>query len=87
MSGSAAEGLDVLPRLDDDGPPTVVPYVNFYVANGALIVPVTGAETDADALALLERLYPGREAVPVSGTTLALGGGGVHCITQQVPAA
>ena len=79
--------LDVLPRLDADGPPTVVPYVNYYVANGALIVPVTGAETDADALALLERLYPGREAVPVSGTTLALGGGGVHCITQQVPAA
>jgi agmatine deiminase len=79
--------LDVLPRLDADGPPTVVPYVNYYVANGALIVPVTGAETDADALALLERLYPGREAVPVSGTTLAPGGGGVHCITQQVPAA
>ena len=79
--------IDVLPRLDADGPPTVVPYVNFYVVNGALIVPVTGAETDTDALALLERLYPGREAVPVSGTTLALGGGGVHCITQQVPAA
>jgi agmatine deiminase len=79
--------IDVLPRLEHDGPPTVVPYVNFYVANGALIVPVTGAETDAEALALLERLYPGREAVPVSGTTLAHGGGGVHCITQQVPLA
>jgi len=78
--------LDVLPRLAGEDPPVVVPYVNFYIANGALIVPVTGAETDADALALLERLYPGREAVPVSGTTLALGGGGVHCITQQVPA-
>ena len=64
----------------------MVPYVNYYVANGALIVPVTGADTDAAALELLERLYPGREAVPVSGTTLALGGGGVHCITQQVPA-
>jgi agmatine deiminase len=78
--------LDVLPRLAGEEPPVVVPYVNFYIANGALIVPVTGAETDDDALALLERLYPGREAVPVSGTALALGGGGVHCITQQVPA-
>jgi len=78
--------LDVLPRLAGEDPPVVVPYVNFYIANGALIVPVTGAETDAGALALLERLYPGREAVPVSGTTHALGGGGVHCITQQVPA-
>ncbi len=78
--------LALLPRLDHDGPPTVVPYVNYYIANGALIVPVTGADTDAAALDLLERLHPGREAVPVSGTTLALGGGGVHCITQQVPA-
>jgi agmatine deiminase len=78
--------LDALPRLDRDGSPTVVPYVNFYVVNGALIVPVTGAETDDTALELLASLYPGREAVPVPGTTLALGGGGVHCITQQVPA-
>ena len=86
-----AAGLEVveisaLPRLAGAPQPTVVPYVNYYVANGALIVPVTGAETDADALSLLERLYPGREAVPVPGTTLALGGGGVHCITQQIPA-
>ena len=65
----------------------MVPYVNFYICNGALIVPVTGAGTDAEALALLATLYPGREAVPVPGTTLALGGGGVHCITQQVPRA
>jgi agmatine deiminase len=78
--------LDVLPRVDHDGPPTVVPYVNFYVCNGALIVPVTGAETDDAALELLASLYPGREAVGAPGTALALGGGGVHCITQQVPA-
>ena len=42
---------------------------------------------DAEALALIASLYPGREAVAVPGATLALGGGGVHCITQQVPAA
>jgi agmatine deiminase len=78
--------LTALPRVADAPEPTVVPYVNYYVANGALIVPVTGAETDAEALRLLESLYPGRQAVPVPGTTLALGGGGVHCITQQVPA-
>lgn len=64
---------------------TVVPYTNFYVCNGALIVPVMGAETDDEALRLLGSLYPGREAVPVPGETLAHGGGGVHCITQQVP--
>ena len=86
-AGIEAVEIDALPRLEHDGPPTVVPYVNFYVANGALIVPVCGAETDDAALELLGGLYPGREVVPVPGATLAHGGGGVHCITQQLPAA
>jgi agmatine deiminase len=85
-------GLEVvelpwLPYVAGEQPPTVVPYTNFYICNGGLIVPVRGEESDADALALLASLYPGREAVTVAGETLALGGGGVHCITQQVPAA
>ena len=84
-------GLEVvelpwLPYVDGEQPPTVVPYTNFYVCNGGLIVPTRGEETDAEALALLASLFPGREAVAVPGDTLALGGGGVHCITQQVPA-
>jgi agmatine deiminase len=63
-----------------------VPYVNFYVCNGALIVPISDPETDDEALSRLGALYPGREVVGVPGRTLAYGGGGVHCITQQVPA-
>jgi len=78
--------LPLLPYVDHDGPPTVVSYTNFYICNGALIVPVAGQETDEEALALLGGLYPGREVVGIDGTTLALGGGGIHCITQQVPA-
>jgi agmatine deiminase len=72
-----------LPYVDEQ---TIVPYVNYYVCNGGVIVPVTGAETDEEALALLGSLYPGREVVGVPGATLAHGGGGVHCVTQQVPA-
>jgi agmatine deiminase len=78
--------LPLLPYVDHDGPPTVMPYTNFYICNGALIVPVAGGETDEQAIALLGGLYPGREVVAVPGVTLALGGGGVHCITQQIPA-
>jgi len=78
--------LPLLPYVEHDGQPTVVPYTNYYLCNGGVIVPVSGAETDAEALALLGGLYPGREVVGVPGVTLALGGGGVHCITQQVPA-
>jgi agmatine deiminase len=74
--------LGILPRADAE---TVVPYVNYYVCNDALIVPTTGADTDGQVLELLETLYPGREAVAAPGVTLAHGGGGVHCITQQVP--
>jgi agmatine deiminase len=82
--------LDLLPRIpgEDDGV-VVVPYTNFYVANGALIVPVGTVDPDMDAEALrrLGELYPGREVIGIDGRTLALGGGGIHCITQQVPAA
>jgi len=80
--------LELLPRIagEDDGV-VVVPYTNFYVANGALIVPVGGVDPDMDAEAMsrIGELFPGRETVGIDGRTLALGGGGIHCITQQVP--
>jgi agmatine deiminase len=84
-AGLRVEELELLPRLRTGGPPTVVPYTNFYVCNGALIVPVADPETDEEALRRIGALYPGREVVGVAGATLARGGGGVHCITQQVP--
>jgi agmatine deiminase len=80
--------IDVLPTTEVRGRPGSVPYLNYYVANGAVFVPVVGddADRDADALARIGAAYPGREIVPVPGATLAEGGGGPHCITQQVPA-
>jgi agmatine deiminase len=78
--------IDVLPMSDVRGAPGCVPYTNYYVCNGGVIVPVCGDDPhrDAEVLATIGRAY-GREAVPVPGRTLAEGGGGVHCITQQVP--
>lgn len=67
------------------GEAVVVSYMNLYVCNDAVIVPVSGAETDADALALIGEAFPGRDVIPVAGAVLAYGGGGPHCITQQVP--
>jgi agmatine deiminase len=80
--------LGVLPRTTVRGEPGVVPYVNLYVANGVVVVPTCGDDPDRDAEVLnrLRRLYGGREVVGVPGRMLAEGGGGVHCITQQVPA-
>jgi agmatine deiminase len=60
--------------------------MNFYICNGAVIVPVSGTDTDEAALTVIGEAYPGRQIVPVPGAVLAFGGGGPHCITQQVPA-
>ena len=84
-------GFDVLemphlPYAEVAGERVAAGYLNLYLLNGAVIVPVTGADTDEDALEIIAGAYLGREVVPVRGDVLAFGGGGPHCITQQVPA-
>ena len=74
-----------LPYVDVAGERVAASYMNFYICNGAVIVPVTGAPTDDEALEIIAQGYPGREIVSVPGAVLAYGGGGPHCITQQVP--
>ncbi|MEV7420558.1 agmatine deiminase family protein [Streptomyces sp. NPDC089919] len=64
-----------------------VSYLNYYVANGGVVVPVPGEPQDDDALAVIGTAYPGRKVVGVRAAAIAYGGGGVHCITQQIPAA
>jgi agmatine deiminase len=61
-------------------------YANFYIANGGIVVPLLDARTDAAAIAKLKRVFPGRKVVGVPGREILLGGGNIHCITQQVPA-
>ncbi|HSD80616.1 MAG TPA: agmatine deiminase [Solirubrobacteraceae bacterium] len=61
-------------------------YVNFYVANARVVMPLLDDRTDDAARAILAGLFPGREVVGVPAREILLGGGNVHCITQQVPA-
>jgi agmatine deiminase len=63
-----------------------ISYINFYLANGAVVMPRYGAPGDARARAVLERAFPHRQVVQVDVTKIAIGGGGIHCITQQQPA-
>ena len=86
--GRAIEVLDgpVNTFVDLDGIGSVViPYMNHYLANGAVIVPTGGVPGDEPALELLAKAYPDREVVGVPGAMISHGGGGPHCITQQVP--
>ncbi len=62
-------------------------YINFLIVNGGIIAPCFDDPCDAVAEALLRRLFPGREVVMVPGREILLGGGNIHCITQQQPAA
>jgi agmatine deiminase len=61
-------------------------YVNFYIANGAVVMPLLDARTDRVAFRALQRLFPRRRVVGVPGREVLLGGGNIHCITQQIPA-
>ncbi len=85
LAGLEVIELPFLPYGEIAGDLIAIGYLNLYVVNGAVIVPVSGDPTDADALAIIAGAYPGREVVPVPGAVLAFGGGGPHCITQQVP--
>jgi agmatine deiminase len=78
--------IPVLPFTEIGGVRVVVPYLNYYVANGVVVVPVCGHPADADMLAIIAAHYPDREVLGLDvGAVLAYGGGGIHCITQQVP--
>jgi agmatine deiminase len=60
-------------------------YVNFYIANGGIVMPLLDPRTDKPAAAKLKRAFPGRKVVGVPAREILLGGGNIHCITQQVP--
>lgn len=77
--------LDVLSAATVDGTRVVVPPLNAYIADGTVVVPVLDGEAARRSLAVWHEALPDREIVGVPGATLAYGGGGVHCITQQVP--
>jgi agmatine deiminase len=87
-----AAGLDVVdfPLLAHGtvaGERVAMSYLNGYVGNGFVVVPTSGdADLDEEALRHLGDAFPGREIVGTPAMTLAYGGGGPHCITQQIPA-
>ena len=65
-------------------------YVNFYFSNDAIVLPVFGGEneeSDRRAVSLMQRWNPKRKVVPIYAQDILTGGGNIHCVTQQIPAA
>lgn len=61
-------------------------YANFFIANGAVLVPTFNDPKDRHALGILADLFPGRDVVGINCTDLVWGLGTLHCLTQQEPA-
>ena len=60
-------------------------YINFYIANGGIVMPRFGIDRDEDARQNVAALFPDRDVAQVDISDIAIGGGGIHCITQQQP--
>jgi agmatine deiminase len=88
MTAEEARGVDTCqdtkPR--QAGERLAASYVNFYIANRHVVMPLLDAKRDAAAAAVLKRCFPTRTVVGVPAREILLGGGNIHCITQQVPA-
>lgn len=87
MTAGEAKGIDMgagsRPRPAGERLPAS--YVNFYVANKLVVMPLYDKRWDAAAMRTLKRLFPTRRIVGVATREVLLGGGNIHCITQQVP--
>lgn len=83
-----SEGVDVIagsqPRREGDR--LAASYANFYLAGSRIVLPLLDERHDDEAAEILRGVFPDREVVGVPGREILLGGGNIHCITQQVPA-
>jgi len=83
-------GVDVVEvpspgRIEWAGQVQPASYMNFVITTHAVIVPVFGSPHDADGVAAIAALFPGRETIGLMGDAVLAGGGGFHCSSQQLP--
>ena len=87
ISAEEAAGVDVVegtqPRREGDR--MAASYVNFYIGNSVIALPAFGDPMDDAAAETLRKLFPGRHVAQVPAREILLGGGNIHCITQQQP--
>ena len=87
LSKEESEGLESRegskPRKEGDRLPAS--YINFYIANGCVIVPAFNDRYDNEACEALNRLFPNHKIVQIYSREILIGGGNIHCIVFQIP--
>lgn len=83
-----AAGVAPSPHMERSaGERLAASYANFLITNKRVVFPLLDRAHDDQVQGILQGLFPGREVVGVAGREIVLGGGNIHCITQQIPAA
>lgn len=60
-------------------------YINFYICNAGVLVPQFGDKNDKVAVDILQQAFPDKKIIPIQARDLIVGGGNIHCLTQQIP--
>ncbi|OON37126.1 agmatine deiminase [Izhakiella australiensis] len=86
ISQEEADGIDVSEGMQrESGERLAASYANYLITNEQIVYPLLDAKFDADVAAMLKDLYPGYLITGVPAREILLGGGNIHCITQQIP--
>ena len=72
-------------RFEQDGEIVPASYMNFYIGNRAVVVPIYGSVNDDAAIEVLANIYPERDVIGVMADAVLTGGGSFHCSSQHVP--
>lgn len=79
--------IDQPTRMELDGKRLASSYVNFYIANGGIVMPSFEDRRDQAARRTISQVFPNHKVSQVCAVDIVRGGGGIHCITQQQPKA
>ncbi|GAM64155.1 agmatine deiminase [Vibrio ishigakensis] len=86
MSADEAAGIDIAEGMEREaGERLAASYANYLITNNQIVLPLLDERYDNDVKCILENLYPGYEVNGIPAREILLGGGNIHCITQQVP--